>query len=240
MDNLNKNSNNLMDTLKAKLSDQAPVILPKGLLTIEVTLEPSVLFADAGNVYNMEAQRIMRFAHNEDFLISAKEFEAYFKTLLYLRISRVNGVENATTKAYKYDLRNYMVPTFIHTLLTSIGTAVDRDYGFQFVPVLKMDVKELLSSTEMVELSRKLSFLAREGLTCTDTGVSMQPTGELSFMATMNISEEILSYKKDHPVYGFYASFFNHKITDEVMNPSVFRIKYGSAQEYATYVKYIV
>lgn len=235
-----QNENTIIDQLKARLMEQAPAILPQNLLEVVVELTPSRLFKDASRVYSLESQRVIRFTGNESFIISEEQFEKYFITLLYLRVMRVNNVQNNTTSMYRGDMRGYYVPAFVHTLLTSIGIAVDRDFGFKFVPSVKIDANDLLSAEEMRAISSKLSILSREGLTCVDTGVSMRPEGELSFMAVLNISEEVLSYKKDHPVYGFYASFFNHQIVDSVMNPSQFRIRYGSEAEYATYVKYIV
>lgn len=235
-----QNENTIIDQLKARLMEQAPAILPANLLEVIVELTPSRLFKDAARVYSLESQRVIRFTGNESFIISEEQFEKYFITLLYLRVMRVNNVQNNTTSMYRGDMRGYYVPAFVHTLLTSIGIAVDRDFGFKFVPSVKIDANDLLSAEEMRTISSKLSILSREGLTCVDTGVSMRPEGELSFMAVLNISEEVLSYKKDHPVYGFYASFFNHQIVDSVMNPSQFRIRYGSEAEYATYVKYIV
>lgn len=235
-----QNENTIIDQLKARLQEQAPTILPKNLLEVVVDLAPSRLFQDAARVYSLESQRVTRFTGNDNFVISENEFERYFITLLYLRVMRVNNVQNNVTNMYRGDIRNYYVPAFVHTLLTSIGIAVDRDFGFKFVPSVTVEADMLLSAQEMRMLSDKLSFLSREGLTCVDTGISVRPEGELSFMAVLNISEEVLSYKKDHPVYGFYASFFKHQVVDSVINPSHFRIRYGSEDEYATYVKYIV
>lgn len=223
-----------------ELEAKAGAILPKNLLTVEVSMKPSTLLEDAAAVYAQESERVTRFVSNDKFIITSDEFYKYFTTLLYLRVARVNGTENSTTKLYKYDIRGYNVPAFIHTLLTSVGIAVDRDYGFKFIPSFEPDVSKLFGPEEMREISLKLSFLNIEGLTCVETGISMRPEGELSLMAVLNIEEEILSYKKDHPVYGFYASFFKHKVIDDVLNPSVLRIRYGVEQEYATYVRYIV
>lgn len=223
-----------------ELESKASQVAPAETLIIKVKVEPSELFADAALVYSNEAERVTRFSSNKNFEITPEQFEKYFKTLLYLRISRVNGTENETTRSYKHDIRTYNVPAFVHTLLTSVGKAVDRDFGFEFIPTTSVEVKDMLSPSEMRDVSRKLNFLNVEGLVCVDTGISMRPEGELSFMAVLNIEEEVLSYKKDHPVYGFYAAFFKHTIVDQVLNSSALRVRYGTQSEFATYVRYIV
>lgn len=210
--------------------------------TVEVPVEfsPSELFQEAAVVYALEAERVMRFTSNDNFIITSEEFSGYFTTLLYLRVSRVNSVKDNTTKLYIADLRNYNVPAFIHTLLSSIGKAIDYDFGFEFIPKVKIEASQLLGPEEMREISRKLGRLALEGLVCISTGVSVLPQGELATMATLSMSGDILSYRKDHPIYGFYASFFKHTLLSNVMSPNMLRIKYGSQQDYRMLVQHIV
>lgn len=223
------------------LEARGPLVLPRNYITVTVELKPSELFEEVSKVYEAEAERVMRFTVNQNFVVTKNDFLKYFKTLLYLRVTKATGVKNNTTAAYHSDMRSYQVPAFIHILLTSIGVATDRDFGFVFVPAVKgITDQDLLSPEEMREISLKLSRLSIEGLTCVDTGISMRPECELSFMAVLNIEGEILSYKKDHPLYGFYAAFFKHQIIDETLNPSALRIRYGSQKEYEAYVLRVV
>lgn len=226
--------------IQKMLEERYQPVLPVNTVVVEVTLEPSNLFREAANVYFLEGERVMRFTSNPNFSISEDEFLNYFSTLLYLRVARVNGVQDATTKNYMADFRTYNVPAFIHNLLSSIGKAIDYDFGFEFVPKVKVDVNSLLGASEMRDISKRLAMMAREGLVCVDTGISLLPTGELALMATMNISEEILSYRKDHPIYGFYAAFFKHNLVSEMLDPKMLRIKYGSANDYNMLVQQIV
>lgn len=226
--------------IQRMLEENYQPVLPINTATVEVILEPSDLFKEAANVYFLEGERVLRFTSNPNFQITEDEFLGYFSTLLYLRVARVNGVQDATTKNYMADFRNYYVPAFVHNLLSSIGKAIDYDFGFEFVPKVKIDVKSLLGASEMRDISKRLGQMSREGMVCVDTGISLHPTGELALMATMNISEEILSYRKDHPIYGFYAAFFKHELVSNVIDPKMLRIKYGSANDYNILVQQIV
>lgn len=202
------------------------------MVQVGVNFEVSELFNDLATMYYQEAERVTRFTSNENVMVQTKEFDGYFRTLLFLRIARVNGVQNATTKSYKNDLRNYLVPAFVNVLLISIGKATDLNFGFEFYPTTSIDAKDLLSPTDMRNISQRLRILNMSGLVCVETGISMNPLGELEFMATMNIQGEILGYKKDHPIYGFYAAMFKHTIVSDVLVPKMLRVRYGAQDEY--------
>lgn len=221
-------------------TNQFQPVLPVDYVTINVKVGVSELFSEAANIYAMEAERVMRFTSNDKFNISSDSFLKYFTTLLYLRVARVNDTQNNTVKAYRADLRHYLIPAFVSTLINSIGKATDLDYGFMFVPTTDITVDDLLSPQEMRAISRKLETLNKEGLVCIETGISMTPYGELSMMAALNIQGEVLSYKKDHPIYGFYAAFFKHTLISDVVNPNTLRIRYGSETDYHMYLRHIV
>lgn len=226
--------------LEELFKNQFQPILPVDYVTINVKVGMSELFSEAATIYSMEAERVMRFTSNDNFNISSDSFLKYFTTLLYLRVARVNNNQNNTVKAYAADLRNYLIPAFVSTIINSIGKATDSDYGFMFVPTTDISVEDLLSPSEMRVISRKLETLNKEGLVCIETGIAMSPYGELSMMATLNIQGEVLSYKKDHPIYGFYAAFLKHSLISDVMNPNVFRIRYGAEIDYRMYLQHIV
>lgn len=220
------------DKITKFMEESFQQVLPVNMVKVVVNFEANELFKDLAEMYFMEAERVTRFSSNINVAISVEEYLNYFKTLLFLRVSRVNGVQNETTKSYKNDLRNYLIPAFVNTLLISIGRATDINFGFEFIPQTSIEAEELLSASEMRNISQKLRTLNLSGMVCVETGIAMSPIGELSFMATMNIQGEILSYKKDHPVYGFYASLFNHTVVSELLEPKMLRIRYGAQDEY--------
>lgn len=214
--------------------------LPVNTVIVEVQIEVSDVFRDAARRYSLEADRVMRFTSNTAYQISEEQFLQYFTTLLYNRVMRVNGVQNEVTRTYRNDMRNYLIPAFVSTLINSVGRATDADYGFTFVPKMNIAVGDLMPADEMRLLSTKLKTLNVEGLVCIETGIAMQPEGDLSFMATLNIGNDILSYKKNHPIFGFYAAFFKHTILTDTIEPKTLRIRYGAESDYKMYVQNIV
>lgn len=214
--------------------------LPVNTIEVKVKIDLSSMFVDAARMYSMEAERVMRFTSNVLFQVTEEEFLKYFKTLLYLRVARVNNVQNETLKAYRSDMRNYLIPAFVSTLINSIGLASDNNYGFSFRPLYSIEGTDVMTPTEMWDVTRRLKTLNVEGLVCIETGIAMSPLGELAMMATLNVQGEVLGYKKDHPIYGFYASFFKHQLVDSTINASAFRIRYGSESDYRMYLTQIV
>lgn len=206
---------------------------PRSINTIRVGVHISSgeLLDDLAKQYYMEGIRVMRF-QTPAYSYTEEELCKYLKTLLFLRVKQANRELDKLTQPYHSDMRHYVVPAFVHTLLTSIGIASDYDYGFDFYPKTSVEAVDLLSASEMLSVSQALRQQSFEGLKCVDTGVPLQEEGDLSFMATFNIQGEILGYKKDHPLFGFYASLFNHEIISDILNPSVLRIRYGATSDY--------
>lgn len=225
--------------IKQLLETEGQPVLAASSITIRVKLETGQLLTDLANAYSLESDRVMKFSSNERAQVSGETFLKYFKTLLFLRVSRVNAVENGTTKLYKQGFRRYTVPALIHVLLVSIGEAVDQDFGFRFIPEYDVPVTDLMSPEEMVELSHRLQIMNENGLVCVDTGIPMDVRGELATMATFNIESEVLSYRKDHPVYGFYAAFFKHQVMSEVLSGGILRIRYGAESDYRVYISHL-
>lgn len=215
-------------------------VLPVSTVNAVVKIEMSDLFDDAATTYSQEVDRVMRFISNPYYQITADEFLKYFTTLLYLRVMHVNGQKNKTTANYYADQRKYVVPTFIHVLLTSIGKATDRTQGITFKPAIEVDLDNLHSAEKMREISDKLDIINKEGLTCVETGVPINIEGDLQFMITLNLEHEILSYSKHHAIYGFYAAFFKHTLMCDVLEPKNLRIRYGVLNDYKSYLRQIV
>lgn len=229
-----------MINLEKLFEDNFQPVLPVDTVIVEVNIEVSDLMYDAAETYSMEADRVMRFTTNENYQISRDEFVSYFKTLLFLRVARVNGLTNKVTALYRNDMRNYCIPAFMSTLINSIGKATDNDFGFTFVPRMDIAAEDLLSDSEMRSISKRLSVLNMQGLTCVETGISMSPLGDLNAMAVFSVQHDVRSYRKNHPIFGFYAAFFNHTLVTEVMDPSSLRIRYGAQSDYRMYVNQIV
>lgn len=226
--------------LEQVFQDNFQPVLARNSVDVRVKIETSSLFTDAAKVYSLEADRVMRFTSNERFQITPAEFQSYFETLLWLRVKHVNSEQDATTRLYRNKFRTFVIPAFVSILINSVGIAKDVDFGFRFIPEMNVELDRLMSVEDMIALSDKLSVLNMEGLTCVETGLSTYETGDLNIMAVLNIQGEILSYKKNHPVYGFYAAFFNSTLLADTISPSILRIRYGSVNDYQAYVTQIV
>lgn len=213
---------------------------PENMVVVQVLIKFGDLIQEAAQVYEMEVERVMRFSNHESFQITSGEFVKYFNTLLYMRICHVTNTQNQVTKSYKPYYRNVRIPAFMDTLINSIGVAEDIDFGFRFVPSMDIKAEELLSPEELDNISRRLDYIGREGLVITENGLNVKPAGELQVMAMFSIHNEVKSYKKDHPIYGFYAAFFKHEIVSEVLEPKFLRIRYGANTEYVPIVREIV
>lgn len=227
-----------MQNLKTMLEQVGQPVILKNLVNVEVKIEFGDLMRDAAKTYSMEVDRIMRGSSTR-YQITDEEFEKYFHTLLFLRVSQVDNSKHQNFTPYRNAMRNYRIPVFMDTLINSIGEATDLGFGYRFRPSVQIDSKNMLAPSEMQDISDKLDVLNIEGLMCTITGIKMSPDGDLQTMAVFSIHGEILGYKKDHPLFGFYAAFFKHEIISDVLNDSFLRIRYGADIEFKQYIRLI-
>lgn len=195
-----------------------------------VKLEPSDLISDMARLENMEMQRVMRFTTN-NVVLSTEEIEKYFKTIIYLRVLQVTGGKKFSTYA-NFAMKTMNIPVRLYQIILSLGEAIDRDYGIKFVPSMELDAEMLLGLTELQELSDKISVLIPEGYLVVETGLPTTTNGELGFMACLLVNDEkVYSYRKDHPVYGFIASFFKSELISKAFSID-YRMYYGSVEDY--------
>jgi len=194
-----------------------------------IKLEPSELIHDMAELEHKEMERVMRFTVNK-IVLSVEEIEKYFKTLLYLRVIQVTDYKNL--KDYRFTLKSLNIPVRIYQIILSLGEAIDRDYGIRFLPAMEIEAESLLGANELREYSDRLSVLIPEGYLVVETGLPSAINGELGFMACLLISDEkVFSYRKDHPVYGFIASFFKSELINKAFDMD-YRIYYGSKEDY--------
>lgn len=199
-------------------------------MTLQVVkLEPSELILDMAKLENLEMQRVMRFT-TSDVILSVEDIGKYFHTILWLRVLQVNHDKKIAQYAFANHSLN--VPVRLVQILLSMGEAVDRDYGIRFMPSMDIDASKQLSPDELRELSDKISVLIPEGYLVVETGLPTSTLGELGFMACLLVQDEkIYSYRKDHPVYGFVASFFRSELVSKAFEID-YRMYYGSVQDY--------
>lgn len=208
------------------------------IVKVQVKLEPNQMFEDIASAYANEIVRITRFENKENIL-DEDMIRKYFNTVLWLHVSNVT---NSMNREYSRFRRNLVLPTVLVSVLLQIGEAVDQDFGLKFVPSYEIDSKDVLSVSELEEVSYELLRLERLGLKLTTTGLPQpKDCGTLGFMGCQLIeNEEIRSYRHDHPVFGFFRSMFRSNSLTEIMGIESLRVRYGYYDHYSSLVKAFV
>lgn len=213
-----------------KAFDNGAQPLKSSAVTVTVDVRPSELVTKLSRVLIEELIRLanhgMLDVVNE---IGEEGILKYLKTLLYLRVLHVNGELKGTMSVYKKATNYLVVPTFFYQLLIEIGEVRDDDYNIVFKPAYSIDSSDLLALDELNSMS---DFLRRFPTLSVVTGMPNDKSGSLEFMAMQHVSHEVTSYRKDHPVYGFLAAFFEQQEFNEVTG-ALHRIHYGSMEDYS-------
>lgn len=228
MENLQK-GNETRSAWEGIAKEMFPEPKTESMTVQAVKLQPSVLFADMAVLENLEMQRVMRFTKS-DVIIDTEDIERYFNTILWLRVLQVNG--SSKIAPYKFAYHSLNIPVRLAQILLSMGEAVDRDYGIRFMPSMDIDAEKLLSPDELREISDRIAMMIPEGYLVVETGLPTSTLGELGFMACLLVQDEkVYSYRKDHPVYGFIASFFKSELISKAFEID-YRMYYGSIEDY--------
>lgn len=204
--------------------------LKSSAVTVTVDVRPSDLVTKLSRVIFEELIRLansgMLDVVNE---VGEEGILKYLKTLLYLRVLHVNGELKGQMSVYNKVTNYLVVPTFFYQILIEIGEARDDDYNIVFKPAYSIDSKDLLALDELTSIS---DFLRRFPTLSVVNGMPNDKSGSLEFMAMQHVAHEVTSYRKDHPVYGFLAAFFEQQEFNEVTG-SLHRIHYGSMEDYS-------
>lgn len=217
-------SNSLMESVATQFSTSKSSAV---VVTTDVTPSPLVeKFAEL-TLQELERNASTALLRELDQLAEDSILK-YYKTLIYLRVLNVNGGLHGKMSVYRSVYRTLMVPTFLYQMLVSIGVSRDEDYNIIFKPAYSIDANDLLALEELVNISELLirfEYLAQV------PGLPKDETGELAFMAMHHVNGVVTSYRKDHPVYGFLASFFAQQEFNEVTG-MMHRITYGNTSDY--------
>lgn len=225
----------LNSIVESMFKDVKPMNNPT--VTVSVEMVPGQLVTELAKVTVEEIDRISSSSGQVSMRqIEVEDVLKAFKTLIYLRVNTVNHVNSETFNKYRNVCRHFAVPVLVYQLLIPIGIAYDRDYSIEFVPEAKIAGDDLLAPQEMMALSDAFRRLENYGFKVV-YGIPKDENGELQFMAMSHVSDAVMSYRtKDHPVYGFLASFFTQQKLNEVTG-SMCRILYGYESDYKWYIR---
>lgn len=177
--------------------------------------------------YTNELERLSAGRSANDPDLKQESILKYFVTLAYLRVQKVNGQSVAQ---YRSMARHYTIPVLLYQIIIKLGLAHDTDFGIEFYPTIAVEGESLLSADQMRTVSDKLANYESLGLAVT-YGLPRTDEGDLDFMAMQTLDNEVLSYRKSHPVYGFLAHFLKSKrMSDELQG--VTRVFYGDAETF--------
>lgn len=184
--------------------------LSKGLPTenrmaFKVAIDPSGdAFRKAAKWEHSEMVRVTRFQQT-NLVPELDDVVKYCKTLMYIR---TNIVHNNSSVFNSYTYRGLYVPTRMYTIIHHIGIALNTQMNIKLTPVYEIDADDLLSPSEMRDISDKLEMLKPEGYSCIK-GIQRTEVGVfetmLSWCLEVNTLTKILSYKADHPMHAMIA-----------------------------------
>lgn len=209
--------------------DMRPIT--KSMVTQKVLIEPSPLLVTLAKAISSEVERLTPMRQE---VPSSENIYKYIITLIWLRVIRASQEQNEAYRQYVRLLRTLCIPSLVYQLLVQIGEAVDRTYGIRFIPAIHVSSEELLSPSEMEEVSNHLLSLRSVGLHSVD-GTPSDIEGSLEFMAMYNLEGMITSYREDHPVYAFYRAFVRDQVMSSVTQ-TMSRITYGSEEEFSVLI----
>lgn len=220
------------DTLQSMFNDSK--LMNDATVNVSVEMTPSKLLEKLAAEIDADMHRIANLTGMSETGVESEEILDYLKTLIFIRVSLVNGDYGKAFAGYTNLAKHLAIPVMLYQCLISMGIATDRDFGIRFNPVYSIDSKELLSPEQMMEISDIMTRLEPNGLKVV-YGVPRDPEGEIDFMALSHVEDVVRSYRRSHPVYGFLAAFFAQKTLNEITG-TMCRVVYGYISDYELYV----
>lgn len=184
-----------------------------GTILHQVNISLSETFDDMARFEVEEMKRVTRYQQNAE-LPEVEDMERYLKTLIHVRVLQVTDPRQL--KEYKSSTYSARVPARVSLLLDNIGEAYDFESNIRFIPTYSIDSDNLMSPEEIVEMSLLMERYLAEGYT-TIQGIKKDKTGSIYLMSKLVVNtpdnlQKVLSYRKDNPVYAFFASMLKLEI----------------------------
>lgn len=233
------NNSRINSSLKSRFDDFKLSNSPT--LEVRVSFPPSRLLSDLADAYLAELIRVADFAGSrllDD--VTGEDIRKYLSTLCWIRCCHSVGAppDDKLYRLYRKFRKFVAVPVLYYQVLIGIGQAYDADYAIRFVPDTTVSRDDLLSPEEMQRLSDIFFNLQNSGFQVV-AGTPNDIEGELGFMAMAHVEEEILSYRRSHPVYGFLASFFSSQEVSAALGALV-RVEYGYESDYRVLISQLI
>jgi len=218
----------LNDALKSKFADFKLVNKPTVVVT--VGFKSSDMMDKLANAVYSEMVRVAGFRAFTNFDVTEEDVRQYLCTTAWMRRCKAAKAFSKSLASYKPYEDTVAIPTIWYQVLVSIGQAYDSDHAVRFVPGTEIDENELIEPSKLKKVSDLMFTLQRNGLKVV-AGIPRAVEGDLGFMAIEHLAGESYSYRRDHPVYGFLASFFTGQEISQALGALV-SITYGFDTDY--------
>lgn len=208
------------------------------MVRVKVALKPNDMFDSIAEAYFHEIMRVTRFEAKQT-VISLDNVQKFFDTILYLHVRNCN---QTLPQEYRGIMKRVNLPTVLVAILSNIGEVTDSDFGLRFYPEYEIESEKLMSVSEIEDFSQELYRLEKLGIKITTTGLPMpNDCGTLGFMGCQLVdNKEVLSYRHDHPVYGFFQAMFKSNALSEIIGNNALRVRYGYYDHYSSLVRVFV
>ena len=216
-------------TLQRQFEAEKP--LTKCNIKVDVCVNESEMVDTLASKIHSELFRMAPYAGYADVAeLEVEDIRRYLNTLMFLRTSHVNSENNKGLLPYKPMTKYYAIPVLWYQVLISVGIAWDKEFNLEFRPAYTLSQDDILSAEEMEALSDLFRSFEDKGFKLV-YGLPREREGELEFMAMSHVTDEVISYKKSHPVYGFLASFCRQQELN-VITGTMSRVVYGYSSDY--------
>lgn len=205
--------------------------------TVFYSVVGSALLSTLANSLSLETKRITRDSRVRS--VESDVMLQYLTTLLEMRITRITGKSLNEHRAGHY---NYVVPSIFNVALSQIGTANDVMKGINFIPV-SGKIEYTLEQQTMIEVSNLLLALESDGFKLV-VGSPKTTEGNVETLAIQEVDGELLSYRSDNFVNGFWAALLKIEWLYEEPNVSNYtsdlQDSYGEVIEFASYIPKLI
>lgn len=182
-----------------------------------------------------EMKRVTRYQQNVD-IPSQDTLARYIRTLIWVRVTQCNDPRGL--KDYKTLTYSVRVPARLSLMLDNLGEAFDYDSNIRFVPVCEIESSDLMSVDECIDISHLIESFLVEGYHSVG-GIKKDKYGSVELMSKLVLSDpeamdKVLSYRKDNPVYAFFAAVFKLQVLSMTYQEAVIinRVQYSNTEMY--------
>lgn len=159
---------------------------------------------------------------------SKETFTRYCATIVASRINWTVGI-----KANVHPRSKTRVPAFLSTCLSSIGVVEIPEKGLRLVPHFVDEEVELLSESEVNQISSQLVLLESRGFTFSE-GFIIDKVGSMQVMTMQVVENKVLSADTSaHPIASVIAGTFAIQGLATLLGEQTFRVQYADLSQLA-------